>query len=416
MTLIFSIPRLRSLAALLLFSLFLSSSLPAAPRTPEEPAQVAERVLRRAIIIDTHADTPQMILDEGYDLADPQSPYMISIPKMRSGHLGAEFFSIWVDVDWPKQDLIHRALDLIDAVDEQVARHSDALGLAITADDIVRLHQEGKIALLMGVEGGHEIENDLRALDIYYRLGARYMTLTHTKDNELADSSTDKPRWNGLSDFGRQVVERMNRLGMMVDISHVSDKTFYDTLAVTRAPVIASHSSCRALCDVPRDMTDDMIRALAKNGGVMDINFYSAFLDPVYRDAHKKIEKEQETEVKAARERAAKEGKRLSYPEEAAIQRKYEAQLPTPSFTVIADHIDHAVKVGGVDHVGLGSDFDGIDSNPQGMEDVSKLPDLVRELARRGHSEEDLEKILGGNLLRVMRQVERVSRDLQAGK
>jgi membrane dipeptidase len=379
-------------------------------RSPQDAEKIAQRALEHAIIIDTHADTPQMMLDEGYDLGDPQSPYMMSIPKMRAGRLGAEFFSIWVDVDWPKQDLIHRALDLIDVVDEQVERHADVLGIATTADDIVQLHRRGKIAILLGVEGGHEIQNDLHALDVYYRLGVRYLTLTHTKDNELGDSSTDPPRWSGLSNFGRQVVERMNRLGMMVDISHVSDKTFYDVLAVSRAPVIASHSSCRALCDVPRNMTDDMIRALAGNGGVMDINFYSAFLDPAYRDAHQKIEKEEAAEVKAAREQAAKEGKRLSYAQEAEIQKKYESQLPVPSYQRIADHIDHVRQVtGGVEHVGLGSDFDGIDSAPRGMEDVSRLPDLVRELARRGYSEQDLIKILGGNLLRVMRRVEEVS-------
>ena len=338
---------------------------------------------------------------------------MISIPKMRAGHLGAEFFSIWVDVTWPKQDLIHRALDLIDVTDQQVARHSDALGLAGTADDIERLHREKKIAILLGVEGGHEIEGDLRVLDIFYHLGVRYMTLTHTKNDELGDSSGDKPDWKGLSPLGRQAVARMNQLGMMVDISHVSDRTFYDALAVSKAPLIASHSSCRALCNAPRNMTDDMIRALAKNGGVMDINFYSGFLSPAYRDAFAKIEKQVETQVDEARARYAKQGKRLSYPEEVRIEQRLTRNLPAPSYTVIADHIDHAVKVGGIDHVGLGSDFDGIDTPPRGMEDVSKIPALVRELARRGYSEEDLEKILGGNVLRVMRQVEQVAHQQQ---
>ncbi len=385
-------------------------------RTAAEADKIAQQVLERAIVIDTHADTPQMMLDEGYDLADPASPYMISIPKMRAGHMGAEFFSIWVDVKWPANDLIHRALDLIDVVDTQLGRHSDALAVARTAADIERLHTQKKIAILMGVEGGHIIQDDLRVLDIFYRLGVRYMTLTHTANTGWADSSTDKPRWNGLTDFGRQVVERMNRLGMMVDISHVSDKTFYDVLAVTKAPVIASHSSCRALCDAPRDMNDDLIRALAKNGGVMNINFYSAFLDQAYRDAHEKIAKQADAEIEAARTQRKKEGKRLSYAEETGIRRRYEAGLPTPSFTRIADHIDHAVKIAGVDHVGLGSDFDGVDSIPRGMEDVSKIPDLVRELARRGYSEEDLAKILGGNMLRVMRQVEEVARRMQATK
>ncbi len=395
-----------------LFALSVSST----QRSPEEAEQVAERVLEQAIIIDTHADTPQMLLDEGYDLADPSSPYMISIPKMQAGHLGAEFFSIYVDVKWPANDLIHRALDLIDVVDEQVARHSDVLALARTAEDIARLHRQKKIAILMGVEGGHIIQNDVRALDIFYQLGIRYMTLTHTANTDWADSSGDKPRWNGLTDFGRQVVERMNRLGMMVDISHISDKTFYDALATTKAPVIASHSSCRALCDAPRDMTDDMIRALAKNGGIVGINFFSGFIDQTYRDERKKIIQEEDADVEAARQQRAKEGKQLKYTEENEIRRRYESKLPTPSFERIADHIDHAIKVGGVDHVGLGSDFDGVSSIPRGMEDVSKFPSLVRELARRGYNEEDLKKILGGNLLRVMRQVEEVAHRMQTEK
>jgi membrane dipeptidase len=389
---------------------------PALARTPADSAEVAAQALDKAIVIDTHADTPQAFLEAGYDLADPASPFMLSIPKMRAGHLGAEFFSIWVDVAWPQQDLIHRALDLIDATDQQVARHADVLGLAGTADDIERLHRQGKFAILLGVEGGHEIEGDLRMLDVYYRLGVRYMTLTHTKNNELGDSSGDKPHWNGLSPLGRQAVERMNRLGMMVDISHVSDSTFYAALAASRAPLLASHSSCRALCSAPRNMTDDMIRALAKNGGVMDINFYSGFISQSYHDSFAKIEKQVDSAVAAARARAAQQGVRLSYLDEVKIEQRLIKDLPVPSYTEIADHIDHAVKVGGIDHVGLGSDFDGVDSIPHGMEDVSKLPDLVRELAGRGYSEQDLEKILGGNVLRVMRRVEDVARQLQEGR
>ncbi|HUI42357.1 MAG TPA: dipeptidase [Terriglobia bacterium] len=405
---------LLSLLAVAAFGLLAPSPGRAAERTPAEAAKVADRALSRAIVIDTHADTPQMMLDEGYDLADPASPFMISIPKMRTGHLGAEFMSIWVDVDWPREDLIHRALDLIDAVDVQVARHPGDLALAGTADDVVRIHRQGKIAILKGVEGGHIIEGDLHVLDMYYRLGARYMTLTHTKNNDIGDSSGDQPRWKGLSDFGRQVVERMNRLGMMVDISHVSDDTFYAAVAASKAPVIASHSSCRALCNAPRDMTDDMLRAVARNGGVVDINFYDGFLDQNFADAYQKVEPAIEAAVKAAREERARQGKRLTYLEESQIDEKYYAGLPIPSFTRVADHIDHAVQVAGIDHVGLGSDFDGISGlAPRGLEDCSKLPDLVRELARRGYSESDLEKILGGNVLRVMRQVEQVSHTIQ---
>lgn len=407
----------RVAAQAVLFAVLLAATTFAAKpaqRTPAEAAKVADRALAKAIIIDTHADTPQMMLDEGYDLADPASPFMISIPKARTGHLGGQFMSIWVDVDWPKDDSIHRAIDLIDAVDSQVAAHPNDLALATAADDVVRIHRAGKIAVLMGLEGGHIIEDDPRALDIFYKLGVRYMTLTHTKNNEIGDSSGDQPHWKGLSPFGRQVVERMNLLGMMVDISHVSDDTFYAAVAASKAPVIASHSSCRALCNAPRDMTDDMLRAVAKNGGVVDINFYDGFLDQNFADAYKKVEPAIDAEVKAAREARAKEGKRLTYLEESQIDEKHYAGLPIPSYTRVADHIDHAVQVAGVDHVGLGSDFDGISGlAPRGLEDCSKLPDLVRELARRGYSEDDLVKILGGNVLRVMRQVEQVSKSLQ---
>jgi membrane dipeptidase len=399
-----------------LLILLLCAVMPArsAPHTAADAEAMVQRVLHNAIIIDTHADTPQMMLDDGYDLADPSSPYMVSISKARQGHLGGEFFSIWVDVDWPKQDLIHRAIDLIDALDEQVAFHSDVFETARTADDIVRIHHAGKIAALMGLEGGHILQYDPRALDIFYRLGVRYMTLTHTKNNELGDSSGDKIQRGGLTPFGREIVARMNRLGMMVDISHVSDKTFYDTLAVTRAPVIASHSSCRALCGAKRNMTDDMIRALAKNGGVMDINFYSAFLDPTFMKEREAISKQIDVALAKARSERARQGKRLSYAEETAIQQRLEKDIPKPDIKVIADHIDHAVKIAGVDHVGLGSDFDGVDAIPRGMEDVSKLPDLVRELAQRGYSESDLEKILGGNVLQLMRRVEEAARQMQA--
>ena len=247
-------------------------------------------------------------------------------------------------------------------------------------------------------------------LDTYYRLGARYMTLTHTANTDWADSSADKPQANGLTEFGRAVVARMNRLGMMVDISHVSDATFYAALAASKAPVIASHSSCRALCDAPRNMTDEMIRALAKNNGVMQINFYPAFLDQDYASTRKKFSKQIDAAIEAARAGHVKKGEHLTYDEEVRISQRIAGGIPTPSFERIADHIDHAVQVGGADYVGIGSDFDGIDAAPRGMEDVSKLPALVKELARRGYSEDDLIKILGGNLLRVMREVEDTAR------
>ena len=402
----------RQIFRVLLILTLIAGSSYAVERSPADAAKVAQQVLARALIVDTHEDTPDAMLAGGYDLADPNSPLMVSIPKMRAGHLGAAFFSIYVSANRPGGDFIHGALDQIDLVYEQVGKHPEALGLAFTADDVVRVHRQKRVAILMGVEGGHLIENDLRLLAILYRLGGRYLTLTHSASLDWADSSTDKPRAHGLSDFGRQVVTRLNLLGMMVDISHVSDKTFSDALAVTKAPVIASHSSCRALADNPRNMSDDMIRALAQNDGVIQINFYSPYLDQTYAEARKKVADPRRAEIQAARQRYAGDPKRREE-EIRKIDARYEAQLPVPSFERIADHIDHAVQVGGVDHVGLGSDFDGIDSAPRGLEDVSKLPTLVRELARRGYRETDLEKILGGNLLRVMRRAEDVARQMR---
>lgn len=409
---------MRAWLRLLFTSLLCLLAVPAvrcAQRTRAEAEKIAAKVLEQAILIDTHADTPLALLDEEYDLAELNSPYMISLPKMREGHLGAEFFSIWVRPGSPRQDMARRALDLIDVVNEQVARHSEDLEMAHTADDIVRIHGEKKIAILMGLEGGHIIQDDLRLLDIYYRLGTRYLTLTHSADVGWADSSTDKPRANGLTAFGRQVIDHLNRLGMMVDVSHVSDRTFFDTLAATQAPVIASHSSCRALADNPRNLSDDMIRALGKNGGVIQINFYSQYLDSAYAAAYAKLASARHAEYRAVRRKYKNDRKRLAE-ELRKLEARYEARLPRPGLERIADHIDHVVQVAGVDHVGLGSDFDGIDSTPRGMEDVSKLPNLVRELARRGYSEDDLVKILGGNLLRVMRQVEALGRRMRSEK
>ena len=391
-------------------------SLAAAERTPVEAAALAERVLARALIVDTHADTIEWLIQDKCRLDDPASRCMISIPKMRQGHLDAEFFSIWVSTKAPEREFVPTALKEIEAVHRLVERFPNDLGLATSADDIERLRSQGRIAILMGVEGGHVIVDDLGILGAYHRLGARYMTLTHSANTSWADSSSAKPRWNGLTEFGRSVVREMNRLGMMVDISHVSDKTFADALAASRAPLIASHSSCRALADRPRNMTDDMIRALARKGGVIQINFYSVYLDDTFGAALKKLGPQIDAEVAAARRTRKKAGKPFSNEDEVLIRERYAPQLPIVTLERIADHIDHAVQVAGADHVGLGSDFDGVDFIPRGMEDASKLPDLVRELARRGYSEEDLVKILGGNLLRVMRDVERVSREMQSGK
>jgi len=333
------------------------------------------------------------------------------VPRMRQGHVTGVFLSIWTDaVGYTPPESIRRALEQIDAVRRAVAQHPAELALAGTADQILAAKKRGQIAILMGVEGGHMIDSDLAVLRTYFELGARYMTLTHTENTPWADTSSHPPAHNGLTDFGRQVVREMNRLGMMVDISHVSDKTFYDAVETSAAPVIASHSSCRALADVPRNMTDDMLRALAKNGGVVHINYFEGFLDRGFMDRLDAL-KDDQAQQDALEGQAPKFGDRSQLDSAVrAINAQRIAKLGRLPLSRLLDHFDHAIKIAGVDHVGLGSDFDGADDLfPEGMEDMSKIPNLVRGLMERGYSEEDILKILGGNTLRVMREVEQAS-------
>ena len=375
-----------------------------------------------AIIIDTHADTPQRFLDENFNIGstDPNDVGHISLDKARRGNLGAEFFSIWVDPETNQGHFAKHTFDLIDSVYEQAAKHPDRMMMAFSAADIERAHKEHKLAALMGIEGGHSIENDIRLLRDYYRLGVRYMTLTWSNTNEWADSSgdIDDPKvahHNGLTEFGKQVVLEMNRLGMMVDISHVSDKTFWDAIATSKAPVIASHSSARALTNAPRNMTDDMLRAVARNGGVVDVNFFSGFDDQSYWDAAKAQARDRDAAIAAyvAKKRAA--GETVNYSDEDRLEREWMAKIPRPPLKALIDNIDHVAKVAGIDHVGLGSDFDGVSgATPQGMDSAADLPNITQALLERGYSSEDIHKILGGNVLRVFGQVERVSREMQS--
>jgi len=292
--------------------------------------------------------------------------------------------------------------------------------MAFSVADIERAHREHKLAALMGIEGGHSIENDIHLLRDYYRLGVRYMTLSWSNTNEWADSSGDindekVQHHNGLTDFGKQVVLEMNRLGMMVDISHVADKTFYDAIATTKAPVIASHSSARALVNAPRDMTDDMLLAVAKNGGVVQVNFFNAFIDEDFRKAADAQRKDEKAAVQAYTDKLKAEGKPVNYVDLDRIDREWLAKIPRPPLKSLIDHIDHIAKVAGVDHVGLGSDFDGVSgATPQGIDSAADLPKITQALLDRGYSAGDIKKILGGNLLRVFGEVERVSREMQS--
>jgi membrane dipeptidase len=382
----------------------------------------ARQIHDSAIVIDTHADTPQRFLDGGFDLATvaPGDKGSIDLQKIRRGNLGAEFFSIWVEPSHYEGHYTRRALDLIDSVYLQAAKHPGQMMMAYSAADIVRARTgpKKKFAALLGVEGGHAIENDIRVLRDFYRLGVRYMTLTWSNTNEWADSSGDinDPKvhhHDGLTEFGKQVVAEMNRLGMMVDVSHVADKTFWDVMAVSKAPVIASHSSARALSHHPRNMTDDMLKAMAKNDGVVMVNFYDAFLDENFRVAFAAQEPEREAAVKANEEKLRAEGKPLNYAAEDQIEKEWANKIPHPPFKVLIDHIDYIAKVAGVEHVGLGSDFDGNPAMPQGMDAAADLPKITQALLDRGYTARQIKAILGGNLLRVFRRVEQVSREMQ---
>lgn len=409
---------LRNHARLLTLAVFAVSLV--APSTPAQSPQKDPAVWKRAqklhaaaIVIDTHNDVTSRILDENFDMGARAKDGHTDIPRMKVGGLDAEFFAIYVDKKYVAEGgSARRALDMIDIVYEQVARHPESLEMAYTVADIRRITKKGKIAALMGIEGGHAIEDSLFALREFYRLGVRYMTLTHTNTNNWADSSgsfgakvPDVKRWGGLNDFGREVVREMNRIGMMVDLSHVSDETFADALEVTKAPVILSHSCCRALCSHTRNIDDDMLRALAKNGGVIQLNFYETFLDQRRVDASIKYK----DELNALEEKYKGD--------DIGLYKAYEeferTHIPRTPLSVLIDHIDHVVKIAGIDHVGLGSDFDGGVSLPEGLADSSELANITYELLKRGYSDADVRKILGENTLRVMRECEVVAARLQ---
>ena len=410
----------------LAFSIFLlgvfSTTLPA--QTTAGVGAKALAIHNSAIVIDTHADTPQRFLDGNFDIGstDPDDNGHISLNKARAGNLGAEFFSIWVDPRMNQGHFAQHTLDLIDSVYQQAARHPDRMMMAFNVADIERAHKEHKLAALMGIEGGHSIENDMHLLDDFYRLGVRYMTLTWSNTNEWADSSGDIndskiKHHDGLTDFGKQVVLEMNRLGMMVDISHVADKTFWDAIAITKAPVIASHSSARALVNHPRNMTDEMLRAVAKNGGVVQVNFYSGFDDARYMEASEAQKKERDAAIEAALEKKRAAGEKVTFEDEDRLQTAWMAKIPRPPFSSLIDQIHHIAKVAGVDHVGLGSDFDGVSgATPAGMNSAADLPKITQALLDRGYSADDIRKILGGNLLRVFGEVERISAKMQSVK
>jgi membrane dipeptidase len=355
-----------------------------------------------SLVLDTHIDvTPKLQTD--WKFTDRHSDGAVDLPRMREGGLDGLFFSIFMPGTVTGPIAVNNALERIAAVHKLAADLPNEVALCVTADDVRRAHKQGKVAALMGMEGGHMINNSLPVLRMYAELGVRYLTLTHSVNTDWADSSTDQPKHNGLSEFGKEVVQELNRLGVMVDVSHVSDRTFWDALAVSRAPLIASHSSVRAISGHARNMTDDMIKALAAKGGVIQINYLDLYLDNARFEYMRRADSTMR-QLQATFPGGANAQRRL---QELA---KVYGPAPIVSWERIVDHIDHAVKVAGIDHVGLGSDFDG-GSLPEGMREATGLPKITEALLRKGYSEGDIKKILGLNTLRLMQDVERVAKE-----
>jgi len=410
-----------ALVALILFALLrpaLPQGNPARTTHASSPASAgrdarlwreALRIHRSAIVIDGHNDITTPMTNDNYDLGgDPPAPYRTSLARLKKGGMTGEFFSLYVRPWYVEHGgAARRTLDMIDSVYRAIERHPNDLLFATSAADIRRAKQQGKVAALMGIEGGQAIENSLATLREFYRLGVRYMTLTWNNTNDWADAARGEHIHHGLTDFGKEVVREMNRLGMLVDVAHVSDETMRDALDTSKVPIIASHSSARALNDHPRNIPDDLLRRIARNGGIVMVNFYQVFIDPNAAQPNRERSaqlKAQEDEIEA---RLKNDPERIAEEED-----RLEAQHPLPPtpISVLIDHIDHIVKVAGIDHVGLGADFDGAVDMPEGARDVSDLPNITYELLKRGYSERDVRKILGENFLRVFGEVEAYAR------
>jgi len=374
----------------------------------------AKALHRQSILIDGHNDYPWALREhdaardlDKLDISKPQPSIMTDIARLKEGGIGGQFWSVYTPVELQGQAAVTATLEQIDIVLRMIQKYPDTFELALTADDVERIHKSGKIASMIGMEGGHSIDNSLADLRMFHRLGARYMTLTHTSNTPWADSATDTPKSNGLSPFGEEVVKEMNRLGMLVDLSHVSPDTMEDAIRVSQAPVIFSHSDARALNDHPRNVPDNILQMLPKNGGVIMVTFVPGFVSPKVNEWNKRQTAEQDR-LKAANPNDAAAVK-------AGVDR-WTAANPAPPATIaeVADHIDHIRKVAGIDHIGIGSDFDGITQTITDLDNVSTYPRLTAELLRRGYSDADVKKILGLNILRVMREAEKVSKRLQS--
>ena len=407
---------MKAQAALLLAAMLLSSPAAAQAIDPKVQARI-DRILKATPLIDGHNDIAEQLrenhqfkvegLASGTDKW-PDKPLMTDMARLHEGRVGGQFWSVYIPSSVTGDTAIRETIEQIDIVKRMVEAYPNDLALALTADDIVRIHRSGRVASLIGIEGGHQIGGSLAALRQFYDLGARYMTLSHFKNNEFADSATDDPKWHGLNDFGRTVVHEMNRIGMLVDLSHVSSDTMRDAIKASKAPVIFSHSDARALADHPRNVPDDVLALLPANGGVVMVNFFLGHLSPDYMawSASKDGEEARLMNLYTGQPERRE-----------AAMKAWIAAHPAPQADpgIVADHIEHLVKVAGHDHVGIGGDLDGIniDGAPAGMNSVSGYPLLFAELIRRGWSDEDLAKLAGGNVLRVMRQAEAVAASMK---
>lgn len=385
------------------------TSVPATPQESNQNDPLA--VHRRAIAIDMHADTAQRLVDEKVDLSQRLPDGHFDSVRAREGGLDAQFFSIWVEPELfggGGPSAMKRADDQIDAVRSLAESHPEIWQLATTATDIRRIAAEGKLAALTGLEGGYAIDEKIENVERYYKLGVRYMSPAWSVSTSWAGSSGDDiGRTRGLNDFGRAVIREMNRLGMMVDVSHVSDQTFWDIVNTSTKPVVATHSGCRALADVPRNLTDEMIQAIAKSGGVVNVIFYPEHLEPGWSEKKKQVDAAIAPLVQRASDEEQGDAVHKKLARDRVRREEFTKRLPPVTVARLVDHIDHIVKLVGIDHVGIGTDFDGVQATLSDLTDVSQLPNLTRELLKRGYSESDVDKILGGNMLRVMEKVEK---------
>ncbi|HEV7967256.1 MAG TPA: dipeptidase [Candidatus Acidoferrales bacterium] len=382
----------------------------------DELSSRAREIHFSSVVFDTHADTPQRLFFDQFDLGKRDTEGCVDIPRLHEGGVGAIFFALWVPVEITGGAATRRAWDLLDAVVRQIEVHGGDLSLATSSEQVRAARAKKKIAVLLGIEGGHAIHNDLAVLREFHARGVRYLTLTHNAATDWADSSNDAPRHHGLTEFGKQVVREMNRLGMLIDVSHASDRTVHDVLEISRAPVIASHSCCQALCDAPRNLDDAMIQSLASGGGVIHITFHDGFLSQEYANANRALASEIASNEQAVSQTFGEnEARNLMELQRLSDESIRAGKLPQVSWEKIVDHIEHAVRIAGADCVGVGSDFDGA-FMPAGMEDASKFPLLTEGLLERGYREGDIRKILGENTLRVIGEVEGIGQRLRSEK